>query len=72
MSKRTDRIFTDMCSSVKLTAKEKRLYKYLLDHAASNKDDKRLTIADACKDLRMIGKTCLKSFVGLKEKGLVP
>jgi F0F1-type ATP synthase delta subunit len=71
MSKRTNRIFTEMCSLVKLTAKEKRLYKYLLEWVAS-KNDKNPTFREVCKTLHTTLNTYLKTFASLKEKGLTP
>jgi hypothetical protein len=71
MSKRTDKLFTEMCSLVKLSAKEKRLYKYLLDWAAS-KDDKNLILGEICKALHTTVRTYFKTFASLKEKGLTP
>ena len=71
MSKRVDKLFAEMCSAVKLTAKEKRLYKYLLDWAA-DKNSKTQTIGETCKALHTTVRTYFKTFTSLKEKGLTP
>ncbi|TAL78729.1 MAG: hypothetical protein EPN88_02055 [Bacteroidetes bacterium] len=71
MSKRTDRIFTEMCSLIKFTAKEKRLYKYILERVES-KDARSPTIGEICKALHTTTKTYFKTFTSLKEKGLMP
>jgi hypothetical protein len=72
MSKRTDRIFAGICASIKLTAKEKRLYKYWLEWAANKKDTKVPTIGEICKALHTTPGTFLKTHSSLKEKGLAP
>jgi len=71
MSKKVDKLFTDMCSIVKLTTKEKRLYKYLLEWAVS-KNDKNPTLGETCKALHTTIRTYFKTFASLKEKGLTP
>ena len=68
---RADRIFIEMCSIIKLSAKEKRLYKYLLDWAA-DKNGKDPTLGEICKALRTTARTYFKTFASLKEKGLAP
>jgi hypothetical protein len=60
-----------MCALIKLTAKEKQLYKYLLEWAAS-KNDKSPTIGEICKALHTTVRTCFKTFASLKVKGLAP
>lgn len=71
MSKKVDKLFTEMCSAIKLTAKEKRLYKYLLEWSVS-KDDKNPTLRETCKALYTTLKTYFKTLASLKEKGLAP
>ena len=70
MGKRADKLFTEMCSMIKLSAKEKRLYKYLLEWATSRKKDP--TIGETCKALHTTVRTYFKTIASLKEKGLTP
>lgn len=71
MSKHSDRLYTEMCSLIKLSAKEKRLYKYLLDWAG-DKNSKDPTIGETCKALHTTVGTYFKTYASLKAKGLAP
>jgi hypothetical protein len=71
INKRAEEIYNEICSAIKLTAKEKRLYKYILEWAA-RKDDKNPTIGEKCKAMPTTPKTYFKTLQSLRAKGLMP